>query len=311
VLIEHVNHLAARGHDVALVAPRPGTPRWIKVDVPIVPISVFLGARPLDAVVATGYQTVGWALQIPAQRRYYFVQMMEHRFFGQDSSGWRAARNSYQLAALQNFQVITIADWLKRALYEKWGIDASVVPNGVNQKQFYPDRLDGRKHAVLVEGDARNPAKDTDHVSWRVALELRKRYGVELWGYSAISHPFVGEMDRHVLVPSTQDMRHMYSRCLFLLKASKYEGRACAPVEAMACGTTSARAIIEGDDDLVDRRTCLRTPYDYDELLEAACLLMDRSDLRRHLERNCLEYAKAHLQWDMVVDQLEQHLGVA
>ena len=102
IIVEHASRLAA--------------PPWINVNVPTVPLAVAQGARPFDAVVATGFQTVQWSLQVPAVHRYYFVQMMEH-----------------------------------------------------NQ------------------------------------------------------------------------MRQLYSRALFLLKASRYEGRACAPVEAMSCGTTCAR----------------------------------------------------------------------
>ena len=129
VLVEHCNRLAARGHDVALVAPRPEDPRWIKVDVPVIPIQALQGARPLDAVVATGFQTVEWSLQVPAQRRYYFVQMMEHAFFAQGGEAFQKARDSYQLAAAQGFRVITIANWLRRALY-----DASI---------FDVDRIEG------------------------------------------------------------------------------------------------------------------------------------------------------------------------
>jgi len=310
VIVEHVNRLAARGHDVVLVASRPESPHWIKVDVPIIPIQALQEAKLLDAVVATGFQTVEWSLQIPARRRYYFVQMMEYTFFSQGSNGWQKARDTYQLAETRGFRVITIAEWLQRALYNGWRIDADIVPNGVNQEQFYPDRPAGRANAFLVEGDDRNQAKDVDHVSWRVALELRRLYGVELWGYSAINHPFVPEMDRHVLVPTTEQMRQMYSRCSFLLKASKYEGRACAPVEAMSCGTTTVRGIMEGDDDLLDGVNCLLTGYNYDDVLAAAKRLMEGQLLQKFLERGCLQYAKQHLQWDDKIDALEKIYGM-
>ena len=311
VLVEHCNRLAARGHDVALVAPRPEDPRWIKVDVPVIPIQALQGARPLDAVVATGFQTVEWSLQVPAQRRYYFVQMMEHAFFAQGGEAFQKARDSYQLAAAQGFRVITIANWLRRALYDGWRIDADIVPNGVNQEHFYPDRPAERANAILVEGDDRNPAKDTEHISWRVALELRQLYGVELWGYSAINHPFIQEMDRHVLVPTTEQMRQMYSSCLFLLKASQYEGRACAPVEAMSCGTTCVRGIVEGDDDLHHGINCLLAGYNYNDVLSAAQQMMEDEIMRHNLEVGCLQYAEHCLQWDDKIDALEAIYGVA
>ena len=304
MIIEHVNRLAARGHTVALVAPEPRQPRWIDVDVPIVPLATFKGAKPLDAVVATGPATVPWGLSIPARQRYWFVQMAEWNFFQPGTRAYQDVLNAYPLGKKEGYRVIGISKWVNTVMYDNWGIEAAYIGNGVNQEQFYPD---GKKeYAVMVEGDSRNPAKDTSWLAWKVAVELKKKYGVQLWGYSALHNEYTDHLDRFVLVPTVKEMRQMYSRSLFLLRASKYDARACAPVEAMCCGTPTARALISGDDDLIHGSNCLRVDYNYTDLWHIACTLMEDDVARRKLEKAGLEYARRHLQWNPIIDRLEE-----
>jgi len=304
IIFEHCNRLARRGHEVFLVAPQPQEVRWANVEVPVTTMAATRGAKPFDAVVATGFQTVAPALQIPAPRRYYFVQNMEYTFFPPTSSHWAEARQSYAAAKANEFGVLCIANWHKETLKREWDIDATVVRNGVNRDEFYVSGQQ-REHAILIEGDDRNPSKDTEGIAWRVGEQLRSEWGVALWGFAAYRHSHADMFDRFKAPYNADEARSMYSQALFLVKASHSEGLACAPVEAMACGTTCARAVDLGDDDLIDGVNCLRVPYNYDALLEAARKLMTDIALRRRLEHNVRVYADKYLAWDPIVDQLE------
>jgi glycosyltransferase involved in cell wall biosynthesis len=192
-------------------------------------------------------------------------------------------------------------------LRKEWGLDSVVVPNGVNKKYFYPDGK--KKHAIMIEGDDRNAAKDVKGMSWEIGYRLRDEYGVKLMGYSAIHNPHMDEFDEYVVGPTTKQMRRMYSQALFLLKASKYDGLAGAPVEAMCCCTPTVRAVVEGDDDLSDGKNCLLVPYDYDALYEAACRMMDDEHLRQKLTDGAVKYANEHLNWDDKIARLEKLYG--
>lgn len=304
IVVEHCNRLAERGHDVSIITMSRGWPDWIDIKVPILNPNQ---RTKCDVVVATGHQTVRAAMWVPADRYYYFVQMMEHRFYPENSCGWNKAIESYKLAMAEEFKVITIANWLSREMTARFGIDSTILPNGVNMDDFYPEPGQ-RAEAILVEGDGRNPAKDTEGISWKVALELRKEYGLQLWGYAAATNPYMAQFDRFEMNPSTATMRKLYSKAQFLLKASKYEGRACAPVEAMACGTASARAITKGDDDLINRVNCLRVDYEYGALLHAARSMVKGTHLRQMLHNGAFAYANVHLHWGPIITQLEQIL---
>ena len=79
----------------------------------------------------------------------------------------------------------------------------------------------------------------------------------------------------------------------------------------MACGTTSVVAIIEGSDDLIGGRNCLRVNYNYDKLLRAGRkLLLKRNSLIHKLTIGALAYADKHLDWDPIIDRLEEIYSV-
>lgn len=314
VACEHLGRLAERGHTVGLAAPKYMIDRfhrgnndlgWIRLHrkVILAPVGSVSDAKSFDAVVATAFNTVHLASQIPGRAHYYFVQMMEYKFSEPGTHNWKVARESYPFARDQRFQVITIARWLQETMRSEWDLDSVVVPNGVNKADFFPEG--SNEHAIVIEGDARNPAKDVDRISWRVGEALREEFGVKLWGYAAYRHNQAGVFDEFYQQPSTAQMRGIYSKAKFILKASKYEGRACAPVEAMCCGTPSVRAIVSGDDDLVDGENCLRTGYDYDDLLEAGRRALSDKALLDDLTAGAEKYAKEHLNWEDKVDRLE------
>jgi len=306
VVVEHVNRLADRGHTVCVITSNQRIPDdWIALNVPAKTPGE-LGDTELDAVVATGFATVAPSVRINAKRHYWFMQMFEQHFSRKDQPDYERAYDAHAFAARHKLHVITIADWLVRGLHDTWGIEADHVPNAVNEQHFYPVRTSARVNPyVMIEGDDRNPAKDTEGIGWRVAKRLRAHLGIQLRGYAGHMHRYSGLYDEFVVNPSTEQMRHLYSGALFLLKASHYEGRALAPLEAMACATTTARAIVHGDDDLVHNENCLRVGYDEDALYEIASELVMNTPLRLGLSANAYQYAKRHLCWDPIISQLE------
>ncbi|NIV33080.1 MAG: hypothetical protein GWN58_27625 [Anaerolineae bacterium] len=307
---EHINRLVARGYDVSMHSNDGRKPNWFKLNCRLVDGR---GLRETyDTVIVTNPTTVDKGLLPAAQRRVYFVQMAEHLFFKKGSPEYADAIRTYRLAARNGFRFITIANWLEKFLRDMGAEDVHQVPNGVNEHHFYPvDQPEPVDDYILIEGDERNQAKDIEGIGWRVGVELRKRYGIKLAGCAATRHGYRMELDEFVMNPSEADYRRLYSGARFLLKASRYEGRSLAPLEAMACGRTTCRAIIKGDDDLMDHVNCLRVGYDYDALLAAASSLVEANGtgLLTTLTHNAARYATKRLRWEPIIDQLERLLA--
>lgn len=308
VIFEHCKHLHKIGHDVTIINPSGNSPamwEWYGDlgDVPVVR-NVASGDK-FDVVVATGMQTVSWSLRVSGAKRVYFVQMMEHLFFRKGTPGYHEARRSYDLAKKTGFQVITIAKWLQESL-EEFGLESDIIPNGVSE-EFKPSQQ--KQNYILIEGDGRNPAKDTDGIAWAVAEVLQQKYEVGIYGYAAYEHERAGQADEFFVRPTQQQMNALYSGALFLLKTSRYEGRSCAPVEAMACGTPTVRGIISGDDDLTHENNSLRVGYGYEDVLEQAERMFTDTKLRGKLTRACRRYARKNLRWPKITKQLDELLG--
>jgi hypothetical protein len=303
VAFEIANRLQVRGHEVTITAPQSTDVDWFDL-VPKIREWKSAAKRTYSHILFTSPSTLNTGVNWKGNKTY-FVQMMEHMFFPRDGQIWTSMYNSYELA--KDMKCITIARWLKKSLKDNWGINAFMVPVCVNRDHFYPSGKP-KQNAIVMEGDARNPAKDTEGITWRVGLELKKKYGVKLWSFSANSHPYTNKMDWHVNQPSLQGMRRMYSESLFLLKASHFEGRACAPLEAMCCGTPTVRGIVHGDEDLVHEKNCLRVGYDYNALLEQAIRMMEDVELRNKITANAVKYIKTHAVYDNMISDFEEEL---
>ena len=308
IAIEHCNRLAALGHKVFIVTQNESAkPRWMSCNVPVMPIFAAINYR-WDIAVATAHQTVRSVLPLRAKRKFWFVQMMEYEFQDRGTYAYTAAEEDYVEASRLKFEVITINHWLQETLSTRFGMDSTILKNGVNFDDFYPDCK--QLNVILMEGDNRNPAKDTEMLAWKAAQVLRERFDIPIWAFAAVDVPWMNDVDFFVKRPSPRQLRRMYSGASFLLKASHLEGRACAPVEAMACGTPSVRGIDKGDDDLVNlmpaEEFCIRTSYNLDQLTSLGGALLEDPERLQRMSANALQRAKAELDWDPIIHKLEK-----
>jgi hypothetical protein len=204
------------------------------------------------------------------------------------------------------------------------------VGNGVSD-DFKPGQKD-EGLTVLVEGwggypGNNNQAKDVDLLACRVAEVLHNEYGAKIIAFSQFplfdpNKPY-GDL-RHARqyeyilseyheAPHGEALVRLYQRTTFMLKASKYDARSCAPVEAMKCGTITIRAIERGDDDLIHGKNCCLTAYDFDDFSVAAGFtaynfVNDGGKYLKLLEKNGLEYAAKELNWETRIDEIENIL---
>lgn len=308
VLFDHANALIERGHSVTAASPQPGKPGWYALKAPV--ISWADARRRLwDCIVLSSPDTLLEVMRWgPRRNVLYFVQMMEFMFFAQGTQRRSEWLQSYWGIQEAGYRALTIASWLADAL-QGFGVTAPIIRNGVSSA-FYP-ASDERDAAIVVDTDWRSPAKDTDRLAWSIARQLRDKYSVKLWGFGASRPREAGQLNRFEISPTVDTMREMYSHALFVLKASHYDGRSLIPLEAMACGTPTVRAIELGDDDLVDGENCLRTEYNYGALYQAAERMLRDLPLRKRLTANATEYGRQYLRWPPIIDELERHLACA
>lgn len=162
-----VNGLAARGHEVRLVAPGGSAPG---VDVACDPLpagplhhlwgskGTFVrsgGAFGPDVIYVRGiHMTVSPARAATQLRKPLVVEvngLLEH----EAPAGWRRwmVRRAHRITLARAARVVTVSPLLKSALSEEYGFPADkidVVPNGADTALFRPgDRLEARRRLGL------------------------------------------------------------------------------------------------------------------------------------------------------------------
>lgn len=320
IVLEHCWRLRERGHNCSIATLDNSTDySWYSTTVDINALGRALmepTAERADAVVATEANTVQPVMNLETNaRRYLFMQMRESLFFLRSKPMWAGAVEESYRKARGILQPIVISQWLKDFLENEYGYEnIPIVPNGVNIQQFYPDPVFpnpiGFKR-ILIEGFPGNEAKDTDLMAYQAAQKIQVEYGnIELWGFSQASS--YGNFHRYWRYPNQALIRQLYSSADILLKASKFEGRSCVEVEAMACGTAVCRAILTGDDDLEDGYNCLKVKYgDTRGFNKNLRKLVRNDELRNQLAENGLEFVKEKLGWEDKIDMLETIYGSA
>jgi len=231
---------------------------------------------------------------------FIFLQMMEHIF--KDSEPWlRQCMKFYKspnpmiLGSHWNYQ------WCK-----DFGRTAATyyVGNGVNLNDFPIVEKKHNDKTILIEGwESYNPAKDVDNLGPVVGGRL-KSDGYRILAYSQFALKTYPEIpDEYYQKPDLQTLNSLYERATILVKATKYDARALAPMEGMTKGTVTARAIVHGDDDLINDVTALRCAYDEESLYQTSRRLLDDHELRGQLSENCLEYVQK-FNWDYYMKQV-------
>ena len=332
VLVEWSNHLSRRGHTVTFQIVQPVGYRWqswIDFD-PAVRVQVGqVISVDYDIVVAS---TPTLALMLDSTnapcKKFYLLQMLENLFEPNNKQWVDMCIESYKVS----FPIIGISKWVEEEVRKHRG-DGKMyyVGNGVSD-DFKPGQKD-EGLTVLVEGwggypGNKNQAKDIELLACRVAEVLHNEYGAKIIAFSQFplfdpNKPY-GDL-RHARqyeyilseyheAPSREELVRLYQRPTFMLKASKYDARSCAPVEAMKCGTVTVRAIERGDDDLINYHNAIVAPYDFGKFYGRArdlCNIIKNVGIERALgnyQKNGLEYAARELSWETRMNEIENIL---
>jgi len=305
VLVEWANHLARRGHKTTLqIFQGPIRADWIDINPDVqVKGGIVQSISEYDCVVA-GTPFIALHLDsMQGAKKFFLLQMAEDLFSPGNHGYVEKCRQSYHV----KMPIIGISKWVEEYVRDQGRTGKMYyIGNGVTEN-FTPGEK-SKELTVLVEGwNGYNPAKDWEHINAQVADALKKEYGAKIVSYSQ-APPTHNEhiLDEYYTRPDPEQIVRLYQQATIMVKATRYDARSCAPVEAMACGTVTARGLMKGDDDLFHEMNCLRGGYKYDEVLTHAKRLIEDEELREQLEQSGLQYRKKWLSWDYWMGEVEK-----
>jgi GT2 family glycosyltransferase len=303
-IFEHLNRLAARGHDVALYTLGE-PPEWFALNAPVHGFEDYdaLGdaLAQVDAIkVATWWMTAApvWRASIPRGIPVYFVQDIETSYYPDHERARHAVLDSYR----PEFRYMTISSWNRERLREL-DLDAELIAPGIDLETFRP-RPDVRRREDMVLALGRtNPLKNLPLTlaAWRSLREPRPElclFGIE---------PELAQGGvRYVESPSDEQVNELFCQATVFVQTSIHEGFALPPLEAMATGAAVVCTDAHGNRDFcVDGVNCLMPESDTAAVGGALARLLGDGELRERLGRAGIETAQQYA-WEKRIDALEE-----
>lgn len=307
LVFEHLNHLAARGHDVALWT-LDGPPDWFELRCPVRVFSDFDALEreltPLHAIkVATWWNTAApvWRASVVNGRGVYYVQDIETSYYADDPDARHAVLASYR----PELAYVTESGW-NRAQLTELGLDAELVLPGIDHSVFrVRPELERRRDLVLAIGRS-NPLKNLGLTlrAWQRLPEPRPElclFGIEP---ELARQPGV----TYVTAPSDQQVAELYARATVFVQTSTHEGFCLPALEAMACGTTLVCTDAHGNRDFcADEVNCLMPAPDPEAVTAALRRALTDAPLRHRLTDQGVRTASEY-RWERRIDLLERFL---
>jgi GT2 family glycosyltransferase len=304
-IFEHLNRLAARGHDVALYTLGE-RPEWFELRA--VPVHTFADydtlvaeLAPLDAIkVATWWMTAlpVWRASVARGIPVYFVQDIETSYYPDHEQARHAVLDSYR----SEFRYMTISAWNRERLREL-GLDAELIPPGIDLHTFRPRKDIARREDMVLALGRSNPLKNLPLTlaAWRALAEPRPE--LRLFG---IEPELATDPGMHyVSSPSDEQVNELFCEASVFVQTSTHEGFALPPLEAMATGAAVVCTDAHGNRDFcVDGVNCLMPDPDPRAVAAALTRLLGDPELRTRLGRAGIETAGDYA-WERRIDALE------
>lgn len=254
-----------------------------------------------DLVIGTWWRTVYELYRIKSQKYCYFVQSIESRFYSRkDEESIRKLADSTYIIGLP---VITEATWIQEYLYKYYGVNATLVKNGI-RKDIYTingvtksPRLQRGKLRVLVEGPLGVNFKNTEK-----SLELAKKsLADEVWllTSSAIkTHPSADKVFSQLSIFETAEV---YRSCDVIIKLSYVEGMFGPPLEIFHCGGTAVVYNVTGVDEYIinDYNAFIISRDDEESVIKHINMLKHDPDLLDTLKANAIDTANNWNGWEL------------
>jgi GT2 family glycosyltransferase len=307
-IFEHLNRLAARGHEVSLYTLGE-PPEWFSLRVPVHTFADYheLGnaLAEVDAIkVATWWMTAVpvWRASIPRGIPVYFVQDIETSYYPDHERARHAVLDSYR----PEFRYMTISTWNRERLREL-GLDAELIPPGIDLENFRPrSEISRREDMVLAIGRS-NPLKNLPLTlaAWRALPQPRP----ELCMFGIEPELAEGEGMRYVVSPDDEQVNELFCQATVFVQTSVHEGFALPPLEAMATGAAVVCTDAHGNRDFcMDGVNCLMPEPKAGAVSDAIARLLEDSELRGQLGQAGIATAQDYA-WELRIDALEQFFG--
>jgi glycosyltransferase involved in cell wall biosynthesis len=205
---------------------------------------------------------------------------------------------------------VAVSDGVAAVLRDRFGVEAAVVPNGVNHSRFYPDNRRKRQPPSVGMMYTTRTGKANDEGFEAVRRVRDTRPDVRLVVFGAQKPRGAPPRSEVFVRPKRSRLRSIYAGCDVWLAPSGIEGFGQPVLEAMACRAVPVAADAGGHRALVEDEVSgfLVPPGDVEAMARRIGLLFDDESLLRQMAE-AAHQRSLQFDWEASTDRLEALLA--
>lgn len=260
-----------------------------------------------DCVIATGVETsyyIASLKNIPDENKFYFIQSYET---------WIGVSDEYVMNSFKlPLNDIVIAPYLQEKLIEV-GKESELIPNGFDFEYFSlknPIEKRNPLHICMLYHTLELKRCADSIAALKLVKEKHPNLIVNIFGFP--KRPAgLPEWFHYYQSPNKEQHNFVYNDSAIFIAASRTEGMALPPAEAMICGCALACTNIPGFTQyaIKDKTALLSDVYNVEQLAENICKLIEDNDLRIKISKAGNEFIHTFT-WDKAYSKLKTALKI-
>lgn len=298
-LVRSANALVNLGHEVHIIDSMKNNHKWTELKANhIIPKNVD-SIPSADAVIATGYHSVGMTIQLPDR-----CGLKCHWIRGWETWQMPAHVIINKILSKRTFKIVN-GIGLQNEL-QKYGFASEIIHPGYDLQNFYP--IKGRRPGPFINlgGLHNNRHINIKRHNWVIdaANILKRKYKIKLFMYGT-DKKASDSVDNYVRFPSEERKNRFYNHVDIWLAPTCQEGLHMPPAEAMLteCPVVGTNAPLSGMHDyLIHKETGLVSDDDFNSFLGCVTDMVSYEDKR-------LEYGRQARAKIMEIGSREKNMG--
>ncbi|GAB6676584.1 glycosyltransferase family 4 protein [Bacillus cereus] len=329
MVFEHANALMEKGHDVVCYTPmraykfnrtgilgnfkiikssiantflRGSKVNWFSLNAPVklVPCISEKFIRDADVTIATAWPTAYDVHQLSIKKgaKFYFIQGYEV---------WSGPRNLIDASYKLPLYHITVSDWLKKILADKFSSsNIDVIYNGTDiSTDIKQKKYSENKRALMLYHQLESKGFKDGMEAIKIVREKYPNLELTLFGQE---NP--GGLPRYVNFyenPDRELLKKLYEDTDIFIFPSREEGWGLTAIEAMACGCavvgTNVGCLMEIG--VHEKTAMISNPFNIDELAANISSLIEDEELFRSISENGYNRVK-EFTWENAANNFEE-----
>lgn len=312
IILEHANKLSNRGHKITLIS-HDTRPDWFPLEkkvqfiqVPWEEILCEQIPKETDVIVATYWREIYECVEQRIAPVVYFEQGDFHLFDLEKLDKRTYDYINKQLKTI-NF-IYTVSSFAKKKLHEIYDVDATVIPNAVDDKVFYykPHKENAIPNITIIGSEEAKFKRIQNIID---ALNIIKQNGYKFnLNWITPTEPKKNKDLKPIINPPQIVIGNTLRKTDIYICASMYESFCLPVLEAMTCGAAIITTDNGGNMDFIkpNKNALIIEKDNINDIVQKVEKILNSKELKDSLVKNGVEES-AQFSWTTTINKVEEY----